>query len=114
MKRRLSRVLGGAFIFAIAGGLWGAYGAYALRRAIWLPVIPAAIGVLMVVASTMLEKTVNRLPDEPAPPEIARADARARKTFIVVNIAQGVAIFLAVQIWFNLHKPEFLAPTIAT
>ena len=31
MKRRLSQALSGATILSIAGGLWAAYGAYALK-----------------------------------------------------------------------------------
>jgi hypothetical protein len=40
-------------------------------------------------------------------------EARGRKVFTIVNVAQAIAIFLAVQVWFNLQKPEYLAPTIA-
>jgi uncharacterized protein DUF7010 len=113
MKRRLTQALGGAFVFAVFGSLWGVYGAYWFRISWWLPAIPLLIGGLMILASTKLETRVNALADEPATRDIDRREARAGRTFVIVNIAQGIAIFIAVQVWYNLHKPEYLAPTIA-
>lgn len=113
MKRRLSQSLGGAFIFAMAGGAWGLYGVYALHESVWLLAVPVVIAALEVLGSMKLERRVNALPDEAVSPERQHRDARARKIFVGVNVAQGIAIFVAVQVAFNLHQPEYLAPAIA-
>ena len=113
-KRRLTQALGGALVFATFGGAWGAYGVYSLGRTDlpWLLAIPLAIMIIMILALGRYQKKIDALPSDPVGADEQR-DARGRRMFTMVNIAQGIAIFLAVQVWFNLHKPEYLAPTIA-
>jgi hypothetical protein len=114
MKRRLSQALSGAIIFSIAGGLWAAYGAYALKgiAEFWLMGAAVVVAAFMLAVVSKLKWRVAQLVAERPTPETERRDAKADRTFIIVNIAQGVAIFLAVQVVFNLHKPEYLAPAI--
>jgi hypothetical protein len=114
MKRTLSQAISGAIIFSIVGGIWAAYGAYALQgqRAGLLMGGSFALAAALIVVIIRLQKRVARLPDETLTPEMQRRDERATSAFRKVNIAQGLAIFLAVQVFFNLHKPEYLAPAI--
>jgi len=115
MKRRLTQALGGALVFATFGSAWGAYGAYSLGRTDrpWLLAIPLVIGMILIMGSTKLQRRVEALPADLPSPEAEQREARGRKLFTVVNIAQALAIFIAVQVWSNLHRPEYLAPTIA-
>jgi MFS family permease len=114
-KQRLTQALGGALVFATFGCAWGAYGMYSLGRTDepWLLGIPLVITLILIVTLMKLQRRVEALPSEPATPEMEQREARGRKVFTIVNIVQAIAIFLAVQVWFNLHKPEYLAPTIA-
>ena len=115
MKRRLTQALGGALVFAIFGGAWGAYGVYSLRRTDlpWLLAVPLAITMIMFLALGKYQRKVEALPDEFPAAGAEQREARERKMFTIVNAAQAIAIFLAVQVWFNLHRPEYVAPTVA-
>ena len=115
MKRRLTQALGGGLVFATFGCLWASYGVYSLGRTDlpWLLAIPLAVTMIMILTLGRFQKKVDALPAEPASPEQDARDARGRRMFTIVNAVQAVAIFLAVQLWFNLHRPEYLAPTIA-
>lgn len=115
MKRRLSQALSGATIFSIAGGLWAAYGAYVFggRAEFWLIGAAAAVSAFMLVVLSKLKQRVVQLPADRPVVDTGKRDAKARRAFIVVNIAQGLAIFAAVQVCYNLHTPEYLAPAIS-
>lgn len=114
-KRRLTQALGGALVFATFGCAWGAFGMYSLGRTDqpWLVGVPLALTLVLVVLMTRLQRRVEALPPDPVAPEAEQREARGRKLFTIVNAAQGIAILIAVQVWYNLHKPEYLAPTIA-
>ena len=113
MKRRLTQAIGGALVFAMFGGAWGAFGLYALGRRDFVLAIPIAITIILTLGLTKLQRKIDALPDERLTLMAAERDARGRRFFTIVNIAQAIAIFLAVQVWFNLHKPEYLASTVA-
>ena len=114
MKRRLTQALGGGLVFATFGCAWAEYGTYSLvpieRR--WMLAVPLAIAVIMVLGLTKLQRRIEALPPELVDAAAEARDARGRKLFTVVNIGQGIAIFLSIQVWTNLHRPEFLAPTV--
>ena len=114
-KQRLTQALGGALVFATFGCALGAYGVYSLGRtdAPWLIGIPLVITMILIMVLMKVQRRVEALPAEPVTPEMSQRDVRGRRVFTIVNIAQGIAIFIAVQVWFNLHRPEYLAPTIA-
>jgi hypothetical protein len=115
MKRRLSQALSGAVIFSIAGSLWAAYAAYALKgiAEFWLIGAAIAIAAFMLIVVSKLKQRVAQLPAERSTPEIDRRTARAGRLFVTVNIVQGLAIFLAVQVGYNLHTFEYLAPAVS-
>ncbi len=115
MKRRLSQALSGAMIFSIAGGLWAACGAYAFKgiAEFWLMGAAAVVSVFMLIVVSRLKQRVAQLPAERSTSELDRRAARAGRTFVTVNIVQGLVIFLAVQVCYNRHTPEYLAPAVA-
>jgi hypothetical protein len=114
MKRRFSNAISGAVIFSTVGGVWAVYAAYALKGqgAGLLMGGAFAVAAALIVTLIRLQKRVTRLVDETLTPEMEKRDKWASGVFTKVNIAQGLAIFAAVQVFFNLHKPEYLAPAI--
>src|SRR6266550_2372711 len=114
MKRRLTQAIGGGLVFAMFGGAWGAFGLYALGRRDFLLAVPVVITMILTLGLTKLQRKIDVLPDdEPLTLLAAERDAHGRRVFTIVNIAQAIAIFVAAQVWFNLHKPEYLASTVA-
>ena len=105
----------GALVFSIAGTAWGIYGGYSLRHAagLW------ALGAMLVMAAGVFaawssqRARLARL--EPVEPDAAarERDARAARWFNLVNVVQGVSIFMAVQVCANLHASEFFPVAVA-
>jgi hypothetical protein len=114
MKRRVSQALGGALIFAIVGGAWSAYGVYALGRSDlpWLMFAPIVIALILLTLVARLQRRVDARDAEPWTPSELEQGKKDGRMFAAVNIVQGIAIFIAVQVWYNLQRPEYLAPTI--
>jgi len=113
MKRRLTQALGGALIFAIVGGAWSAYGVYALGRSDlpWLLFGPIVVALILITLVARLQRRVERTAEPWKPAELEQGKKEGR-IFAAVNVVQGIAIFIAVQVWYNLQRPEYLAPTI--
>ena len=101
-------------IFTIAGAIWGAIGVYSMKgpeqRFLW---IGLAIAALALLAAVFFLRSVVNKESAPPTPELASQEAKESRIFAIVNGAQGIAIFIAVQVWTNLHRPEFLVPTVA-
>jgi hypothetical protein len=113
MKRRLTQAIGAGLVFAMFGGAWAAFSLYALGRRDFILAIPVGITMLLTLGLTKLQRKIEALPDERLPLMVADRDARSRKIFTAVNIAQLIAIVAAVQAWTMLRKPEYAAPTVA-
>ena len=111
---KLEKSLSGAMIFTIAGAIWGAIGVYSMKgpeqKFLWIGLAIATLALLG--AEFFLISIVNK-GSAPLTPELAAREAKESRIFTIVNGVQGVAIFIAVQVWSNLHKPEFLIPTVA-
>jgi hypothetical protein len=112
----------GCFIFTIAGSLWSAYGArssatgqsFVMGLGIILLVALVAIG-LWIQASRRLklwQSAYGRVSSGAGVVVDSTRQEAAKKKFIWINVAQGIAIFLAVQVWTNLHQRSYLAPTV--
>jgi hypothetical protein len=94
----------GALVFAVAGSLWGLYGGYSLRHAagFWpLAVVALAGAGIFAAWSSLRGRLAGRVATESA------RDAGEGRAFTLVNIAQGIAIFVAVQVCHNLHAAEY-------
>jgi hypothetical protein len=94
----------GALVFAIAGSLWGLYGGYSLRHAagFWpLAVVVLAGAGVFAAWSSLRGRLAGRSGSESA------RDAGEGRAFTLVNIAQGIAIFVALQVCTNLHAAEY-------
>jgi len=117
MKRRLTQALGGALICAMFGCLLASYGVYSLGRTDlpWLLAIPLALAVIMVLVLSRYQRKVEALPPEYADVDatLQARDARARRSFAMVNAVQAIAIVVAAKLWFASSTPEYLAPAAA-
>ena len=101
-----------SIIFSIAGSLWLVFGAYLLNiLAISVVLVLAGCGLVWAILS--IRAKTDDVASAPVSAEEQKRNDWASRRFNMVNIAQGVAIFLAVQVWNNLHAAEYLAPTIA-
>jgi hypothetical protein len=102
-------------VFAIAGTAWGIYGGYSLRHIAggWALGVVVLAGMGVFAAWSSLRARLARL----EPVELAGAarerDERAARWFNLVNVVQGVAIFMAVQVCANLHASEFFPVAVA-
>ena len=117
-RRELEGVLSGATIFALAGGLWSAYAFYWLRDVgLWPLIVLAALTVAVIAVLIIIIRTLRaRLRRRPLETLSLAEQARATKVgkwFAIVNIGQGVAIFLAVQVCANLQVGEYFPPVVA-
>jgi hypothetical protein len=115
MKRRLTQVLGGALVLTMFGCCWGAYGAYALGGSDrpWIPAVPVVLTMIMFVSLTRLQRRIEALPADSSDAEAERREARGRKIFAGVNLAQALAILAAIQVCRSLGHAEYQAPAIA-
>ena len=111
-RASLLSTLSGALIFTIAGSLWAALGLYSLkhRGQPWALIFLSLLALSLLGFAISLRSRAQKLPPDPPSPEMEKHQAWAGKRFTVVNVVQGVAIFLAVQVCNNLHAPEYFWP----
>ena len=114
-RNALPNAVSGALIFTFAGSLWFAYGVYCLKHKgePWLTIFLVILALCLFGAALWLRPQVQRPASDVLSPEEKQQEAWAGKRFGIVNAVQGVAIFLAVQVWNNLHLPEYFSPTVA-
>lgn len=115
LRDRLSSTLTGAQVLTVAGGLWAIYGSLALQGIgkPWL-----AIGLILTVlcllsAGFYFRTKVKQLPAIVASPALQKREAQAGRIFIIVNVIQGVAMFVAANVLINFKRAEYVAPVIA-
>jgi len=116
MKRLLMLQLGAGLIFAVFGCVSASYGVYSLAATAdhpWLLAIPPVMTMVLIVALSRFQRRIETLPADPARPDIERYDARNRRVFATINLVMVVAAIVAVKLWLDAEKPEYITPTVA-
>jgi hypothetical protein len=115
LRDRLNGTLTGAQILTVAGSLWAIYGAWSLRGdgEPWLAIGLILIALCLLSAGFYLRTKVKQLPTVVASPALQKRNAWADRMFIIVNVIQGVAMFVAANVLINLKMAEYVAPVIA-
>ncbi|MDQ6787377.1 MAG: hypothetical protein M3033_11280 [Acidobacteriota bacterium] len=115
LRNRLNSTLTGALILTIAGSLWAIYGAWSLRGdgEPWLAIGLILIALCLFSVGFYLRTKVKQLPTVVASPALQKRNAWADRMFIIVNVIQGIAMFVAANVLINLKMAEYVAPVIA-
>ncbi len=115
LRDRLNSPLIGAQIFTIAGSLWAIYGSLSLQGdgEPWLAISLILIALCLFSASFYLRTKVRQLPTVVASPALQKRNAQVGRMFIIVNVIQGVAMFVAANVCINLKMAEYVSPIIA-
>ena len=106
----MTDTLSGAVLFTIAGALWAGYGAWSLKSLgePLLGISVVLIAVTLLTAISVLQRDVRQWP-----PSADKTDVRRKwvsRMFRRINIAQGVLIFVGLQVCVNLKHPEYFPP----
>jgi hypothetical protein len=94
---------GGIWVLTIFAAIWGAGGIVVGHSPVWLAVVPIAISLAMLLwASRQPVGTGNPVEGD-----------RVGRAVGIATAIEGVAIFLAANVLFNLNMPTLLLPAIA-
>lgn len=115
LRNRLNSTLTGAQVLTVAGGLWAIYGALSLQGGgePWLAIGLILTALCLLSAGFYLRTKVRQLPTVVASPALQKRESQAGRMFIIVNVIQGVAMFVAANVLINLKRAEYVAPVIA-
>ncbi len=115
LRDRLSSTLTGAQVLTVAGGLWAIYGSLSLQGGgePWLAIGLILVALCLLSDGFYLRTKVKQLPAVVASPALQKRESQAGRTFIIVNVIQGIAMFVAANVLINLKMAEYVAPVIA-
>jgi hypothetical protein len=115
LRDRLNGTLTGAQVLTVAGGLWAIYGSLSLQGGgePWLAIGLILTALCLLSAGFYLRTKVKQLPAIVASPALQKREAQAGRTFIIVNVIQGVAMFVAANVLINLKMAEYVSPVVA-
>ena len=100
----------GSFILAGFGTAWLLLGLDAMHRLSWQRALACALpGTAIVATAVVLRQRARTLPEGHW---TATQIARAKRLFKLANLAQWIAIPVAIVLLNLMHRPEFIAPVI--
>lgn len=105
----------GAVVFTLLGSVWAIFGVWSLgskaeplvASILLLPVV------LLLIFSINAFRKVLRLPPDALSSAMLERIARVKRGFVIINMAQGIAIGVTFMLGFRLQRPEYIPPVVA-
>ena len=108
--RARSRAIG-VLVFAGFGGLWAAGGAMLSSAPAWAWLVIAALVLAFGVRAVRLLRAHPAVA-QPLPADVAARQRRAGRIFLWTNVAEVLAILVAVNLVVNLGHPQWQTPAV--
>lgn len=114
-RGHLLNACSGAMVFTLLGSMWAMFGVWSLgsKAEPFVAIILGLLMLLLLILSINALRKVLRLPQDNLSAEMLERIAHVKRSFAIINVAQGIAIGVAFMLGFRLQHPEYIPPAVA-